>query len=100
MYLESKIVDIADSIGIVIKKTDIEACHRLKKGKKDKSSRTIVRFVNRKKCDLLHQNKKNLSSRAAKEKLSNIGITGKLFINCNLAPYSKFLWSSCLFVCL
>ena len=33
--LESKAVSIAASIGIVIRKTEIEACHRLKKGKKD-----------------------------------------------------------------
>ena len=32
--LESKVVSIAASIGIVIRKTEIEACHRLKKGQK------------------------------------------------------------------
>ena len=93
--LESKVVAIADSIGINIHKTEIEACHRIKKGKKDSSSRTIIRFVNRKKCDILHQNKKNLKSKAAKEKLAKIGLNGNIFINCNLTPYTKSLWSLC-----
>eukprot|EP00111_Clytia_hemisphaerica_P005889 TCONS_00017082-protein len=93
--LESKVIGIADTIGIKIKRQDIEACHRLKKNRKEKTPRTIVRFVNRKFCDLLHQRKKNLSQIETKGKLSQLGINDKLFINCNLAPYSRFLWSQC-----
>uniref|UniRef100_A0A7M5X4H9 Uncharacterized protein n=1 Tax=Clytia hemisphaerica TaxID=252671 RepID=A0A7M5X4H9_9CNID len=93
--LESKVIDVAERIGVIIDKKDIEACHRLKKGKKDKCARSIVRFINRKKCDELHQNKKKLGSKVASEKLKKAGLKGKIFINCNLAPYSKFLWSTC-----
>ena len=93
--LESKVIEIADSIGVELKEGDIEACHRLKKGKKDKTARTIVRFLNRKNCDKLHQNKKKLGNKSATDKLKEANLAGKIFINCNLAPYSKFLWSSC-----
>ena len=34
-------------------------------------------------------------SKDAKVKLTKLGIQGKLYFNCNLAPYSKFLWSTC-----
>ena len=58
-YLEQTVIDLADSIDVRISKNDIEACHRLKDRRNvDGPKRTIVRFVNRKKCDLLHRNKK------------------------------------------
>ena len=91
--LEDKVIAIAKSIDVEFTKSDIEACHRLKKGKNERYARTIIRFVNRKSCDNLHKNKKNLKN--AKVKLSAIGIQGNIFINCNLAPYSKYLWSKC-----
>ena len=93
--LQQKVIDIASVINVKIGKKDIEACHRLKKGQNDNSARTIVRFINRQNCDKLHQNKKHLKSNDSKEKLSNLGIRGKIFFNCNLAPYSRFLWSRC-----
>ena len=91
--LEEKVINIAANLGVKIDSRDIEACHRLKKNKKERTPRTIVRFVNRKYCDLLHQRKKNLKHIDTKGKLSQLGIDNDLFINCNLAPYSKYLWS-------
>ena len=76
-----------------MKKNDIEACQRLRKGQKDNSGRVIVRLFNRQNCDILHRNKKHLKSSDSKKNLSNLGIKGKIFFNCNLAPYSRFLWS-------
>ena len=60
--LERTVMKIADIIGVKVEERDIEACHRLVKRKNDRGpKRTIVRFVNRKYCDLLHRNKKRLS---------------------------------------
>ena len=91
--LEDKMREIGEIIGVNIKHRDLEACHRLKKGNKDTtSSRTIVRFVNRKKCDNLHSNKYKLKS--AKKDLKKIGLNG-IYINANLCPYNKFIWGKC-----
>ena len=43
--LEDKCVEVLGKTEIKIHETDIEACHRL-----GKSSKTIIRFVNRKFC--------------------------------------------------
>ena len=99
--LKSKVIDIASAIGVDIKKSDIEACHRLKvrKTNSDGPKRTIVRFVNREFCDRLHANKKKLKNkenRKVSNKLKNIGcIAGKIYINNNLCPYNRFLWGKC-----
>ena len=83
-------------IGVKVEERDIEACHRLVKRKNDRGpKRTIVRFVNRKYCDLLHRNKKRLSDDFSKKKLKDIGIYNNVFINSNLSPYNKFLWGKC-----
>lgn len=93
--LEKKVIEIAGSLDVSITNNDIEACHRLKdrKGKKDK--RTIVRFVNRKVCDELHQNKKKLKSNSVKERLKELDINNCIYINNNLCPYNKYLWGKC-----
>ena len=90
--LESKVIEIANCIGVKVKNRDIEACHRLK-SRNSKVKNTIVRFINRKIRDNFHRNKNNLKSQ--KESLSNIGINNTLYINNNLCPYNKFLWSKC-----
>ena len=92
--LEDKVVEIAKIIDVKIEKRDIEACHRLKvRNDGTGPKRTIVRFTNRKNCDLLHKNKKKLKD--SEEKLKGIGIHGKIFINNNLCPYNKMLWGKC-----
>ena len=93
--LEKTVIDIADIIGVRVDENDIEACHRLPRRKNDSGpKRTIVRFVNRKKCETLHRNKKKLE-RNTNEKLKGIGIQNKVYINANLCPYNKFLWENC-----
>ena len=86
--LQQKVIDIAKEIDVIIDPTEIEACHRLPKGKKDNNARTIVRFVNRKLCDRLHINKSKLKVK----NLETLGINNSIYINCNLCPYTKFLW--------
>jgi len=44
----------------------------------------IVHFVNRKFCDNFHRNKMKLSS--VQDKLRDIGLHDKIFVNCNLCP--------------
>ena len=43
--LQQKVIEIADAINMKIEPSEIEACHRLPKGDKDKNAKTIVRFV-------------------------------------------------------
>lgn len=93
--LEKKVVEIAASIDVSITTEDIEACHRLKDRKNSKEKRTIVRFVNRKICDKLHQNKKKIKSDSVKGKLNELDIDNSIFINNNLCPYNKYLWGKC-----
>ena len=86
--LERTVIDIADSIDVKISKNDIEACHRLKDRRNPTGpKRTIVRFINRKKCDALHRNKKKLKDDPVKDKIRLIlGSRNKVFINANLCP--------------
>ena len=94
--LEKTVVEIAEVIGVDIKRNDIEACHRLAKRKNEAGpKRTIIRFVNRKNCESLLRNKKKLNNDETKNKLRRIGISNRLFINSNLSPYNKFLWGKC-----
>lgn len=51
---------IDETICVQINKSQIEACHRLKKGKSDRFARAIIRFTNRKNCDNRQRKKKNL----------------------------------------
>ena len=59
-HLEHKVLDICKSINLTVENSDIEGCHRI--GKSDPKT-TIVRFVNRKFCNLIldkkHEVKKN-----------------------------------------
>ena len=91
--LQEKVIKIAESIDVHLKPSDIEACHRLRKGKNEKTARTIVRFVNRKNCEKLHMNKNKIKS--VKGRLLELGINNNLYVNCNLCPYNKFLWGKC-----
>jgi len=51
--LKNAVISISESLGIDLKKDEIEACHRLPKGKSTAPKRSIVRLVNRKKANLL-----------------------------------------------
>ncbi|XP_057291154.1 uncharacterized protein LOC130613821 [Hydractinia symbiolongicarpus] len=94
--LQDKVIEIAKAIGVEFSESDVEACHRLY-ARENETKKTIVRFVNKKNCDLLHANKFKLkdSNSKTKKKLREIGLKGNIFINFNLSPYMKFLWGKC-----
>ena len=49
--LENTVASILSDIGVSIQSEEIEACHRFgKTGRKTKSKKTIICFVNRKHC--------------------------------------------------
>ena len=55
--LEGAVIKIGDAIGVEIYEEDIEACHRLQAKDSSSTQKTIVRFVNRRTCEMLHSNK-------------------------------------------
>ena len=85
--LEEKVVNIFDKLGCNILANRIEACHRVSK----KSATVIVKFSRRKDCQQVLAVKKDLQ----KIKTEDVDLPGqnKLFINKNLCPYYKVLWS-------
>ena len=58
--LEEKVIKILGQIGVKVRNSEIEACHRLPPTKKNPTKKTIIRFVNRKKVEKTIKNKKNL----------------------------------------
>ena len=85
--LEEKVVNIFEKLGCNIPSNHIAACHRVSK----KSATVIVKFSRRKDCQQVLAVKKDLR----KIKMEDVGLPGqnKLFINKNLCPYYKVLWS-------
>lgn len=90
--LEKKVIDIAKELDVKITEDEIEACHRINKGKNAKPNtprNVIIRFVNRKKCENLLSKKKCVSSIDTKK----LGLGGnRIYINNNLCPYYRFIW--------
>ena len=75
-----------------ISSDDFEACHRLPKGRnKDIPSRTIVRLVNRRKCEEALRKRKKLKDESLCNKLK----VGRLYINESLCPYYRKIWYHC-----
>ena len=68
--------------------SDIEACHRLMTVNNNKVNNTIIRFKNRKHCDLIYENKKKISL-VVNEKLGDS--VKNIYINENLCGYYKLL---------
>lgn len=91
--LEDKVIEVLAEIDVNVNHSDIEACHRL--GRVDSKRgprRTIVRFVNRKKCDSIMANKRNLAKIDGKKlKLGN----NKIYANYSLCPMYRALWWNC-----
>ena len=92
--LENKVIEIMSAIDVDIKPTDIEACHRI--GRVDRVNgsngprRTIIRFVNRKKCENIFRNKKKLAN-VDKNKLR----VGKIYVNHSLCGMYRTIWWNC-----
>ena len=85
--LEEKVVNIFEKLRCSIPPNQIEVCHRVSK----KSETVIVKFSHRKDCHQVLAVKKDL----CKVKMEDVDLPGhnKLFINRNLCPYYKVLWS-------
>ena len=83
VFKESVISVLAD-IDVFAESEDIETCHRFGKPDRDKSQKTIKRFVNKKNCKKVLFNKKRLSSiDCSKHSFTQ---NTKLFANENLTP--------------
>ena len=94
--LEEKIIEIMKEINITIKPRDIEACHRIGKASSNRENRnkgprrTIVRFVNRKKCENILRNKKDLADIDKKKHK-----VGKIYVNYSLCSMYRSIWWNC-----
>ena len=81
-HLEHKVLSICKSINLTVENSDIDGCHRIGKSK---PKTTIVRFVNRKFCNLILDKKHEL------KKIDNAKLcfqnNVKLFVSENLSPF-------------
>ena len=59
-HLEHEVLDICKSMNLTVENNDIEGCHRIGKGN---PKTTIVRFVNRKFCNLILDKKHELKNK-------------------------------------
>ena len=82
-----EVLNIFDKIGCRISPDHIESCHCISK----KGGTVVVKFSRRKDCQQVWQVKKDLQ----KLKMEDVDLPGsnKLFINRNLCPHYKVLWS-------
>ena len=71
--LETHVIKLFNDIGVEIKDSDIEACHRLPS--KENPKKAIIRFVNRKNCFNIIKNRKKLPP--------------KIYANANLNKYYR-----------
>ena len=92
-HLESAMINILSDIGVSVKPSDIEVCHRMGKSSGGNSPRrTIMRFVNRKICYLIMVNKKKLRDiDSEKHSLGN----NKIYANFSLCKAYGSLWYNC-----
>ena len=88
--LEEKVIDILKEIDIKVAPNEIEACHRLFQPRGVKGPRrTIVRFVNRKKCELIMSNKKKMKNINKKK----LGLTDNIYVNYSLCRDYRRIWN-------
>lgn len=90
--LEEKVCQILEEIQVPIKRHEIEACHRLpsKRGEKG-PKKTVLRLVNRRKCEQAVRNAKKLNEKEIQQKLK----VGRVFVSENLCPYYRKLAYMC-----
>ena len=93
--LEERVISILNEIDVPVEESDIEACHRLPVSKysKNKNKKTIVRFVNRKKCSEIFNNNNKLKHIDTNSIKLPEGT--KIFINQNLNVYFQRLSWKC-----
>ena len=89
-HLEHKLLNICKSMNLTVENSDIGGYHRIGKGN---PKITIVRFVNRKFCNLILDKKHEL------KKIDNAKLcfqnNVKLFVNENLSPFNHRLAWKC-----
>ena len=88
--LETTVIKLMDSMGVVLSSYEIVSCHRLYKNKKQSSANTIVRFMSRKKAIEILQKKKNLAQSPYVEIFEN-----DIYITENLTPENRDIYDSC-----
>ena len=81
---EDAVTSIMEDVDVIVKNSDIEACHRIgKSDQKTTSKKTIVRFINPKYCKKVLVNRKKLINIDSEMKY-NFSRNNKIFINENL----------------
>ena len=81
-------------INVNIEENYIEACHRFGKPEvTSKSKKTIVRFVNRKNCNKIFENKKKLAK--LNNEKHNFREGTKTFVRESLTPMNEFIAFNC-----
>ena len=92
--LENTAISMVSNINVNIEENDIKLCHRF--GKPDatsKSKKTIVRFVNRKNCNKIFENKKKLAK--LNNEKHNFREGTKTFVRESLTPMNEFIAFNC-----
>ena len=84
-HLGNKVLDICRAMNLTVENSDIEGCHRI--GKVNPKT-AIVKFVNRKFCNLILDKKHELKKLNAKLCFQN-NVT--LFVSENLSPFNQRL---------
>ena len=80
--IEKTVTAILSDIDVQVTVNDVEACHRIGQSDKNKSKKTIIRFVDRKHCRKILENKKELASSDFSK--YNFPVSTKTFANENL----------------
>ena len=92
--LENTVICMMSDINVNIEENDIEACHRFgKPDVKSKSKKTVVRFVNRKNCNKIFENKKKLAK--LNNEKHNFREGTKIFVNESLTPMNELIAFNC-----
>ena len=92
--LENTAISMVSNINVNIEENDIKLCHRF--GKPDatsKSKKTIVRFVNRKNCNKIFENKKKLNENNNGK--HNFREGTKIFVSESLTPMNESIAFNC-----
>ena len=79
---------------VLVQSQDIEGCHRSGKPDRDKSKKTIVRFVNRTNYKKVLFNNKKLSS--IDNSKHSFTLNTKIFANENLTPMNESIAYNCI----
>ena len=94
--LEETVCSIFKAIDVIVKPEEVEACHRLPYSRKeDKSNpkRSIIKLVNRKKCEQALANRKKLKDVDMTD--LKFEVDTRIFLNDSLCPYYRGIYGKC-----